>query len=50
MSSLEKFLTALVGVALVTTLVLPKHKGPEVITASGTALGNLLGKAMGGGN
>jgi hypothetical protein len=28
MSSLEKFLTAVVGVALVTTLVLPKHKGP----------------------
>jgi hypothetical protein len=47
MSSLEKFLTALVGVALVTTLVLPKHKGPEVITAGGNALGNLLSKAMG---
>lgn len=47
MSSIEKFLTALVGVALVTTLVLPKHKGPEVISAGGSALGNLISTAMG---
>lgn len=47
MSSVEKFLSALVGIALVTTLILPKRKTPEVIDAAATGISKMLGTAMG---
>lgn len=47
MSTLEKFLTGIVGVALVTTLVLPKRQTPAVVGAFGTALSRVMGTVMG---
>lgn len=47
MSTAEKVLTGIVGVALVATLVLPKRQTPQVISAFGTAFSNVLGTAMG---
>lgn len=47
MSTLEKFLTGAVGVALVTTMVLPKRQTPQVISAFGTALSRVMGTVMG---
>lgn len=47
MSTAEKVLTAIVGVGLVTTLVLPKRQTPQVVSAFGSAFSNILGTAMG---
>lgn len=47
MSTAEKVLTAIVGVAMVTTLVLPKRQTPAVINAAGGAFSKVLGTAMG---
>jgi len=47
MSTLEKFLTGIVGVAMVTTLVLPKRQTPTVVGAFGTALSRVMGTVMG---
>lgn len=47
MSTLEKFLTGIVGVALVTTMVLPKRQTPAVITAFGSSLSRVMGTVMG---
>jgi hypothetical protein len=47
MSTVEKVLTALVGVAMVTTLILPKRQTPQVISAFGNAFSNVAGTVMG---
>lgn len=47
MSTLEKFLTGVVGVALVTTMILPKRQTPAVVSAFGTSLSSVLGTVMG---
>lgn len=47
MSALEKFLTGVVGVALVTTMILPGRQTPQVTDAAGTALSRVLGTVMG---
>lgn len=47
MSALEKVLVAVVGVAMVTTLVLPKRQTPAVLTAGGNAFAKILGAAEG---
>lgn len=47
MSVLEKFLMGAVGVAMVTTMVLPKRQTPAVITAFGTSLSRVMGTVMG---
>jgi membrane DNA delivery protein len=48
MSDLEKIMVAIVGVALVTTLVLPKRNTASVLTAGGTAISSVLGTAING--
>lgn len=48
MSDLQKFLTAIVGIALITTLVLPKRQTPAVLTAGGKAVSSVLGTAING--
>ncbi len=47
MSTLEKVLTAVVGVAMVTTLILPKRQTANVISAAGKSFSSVLGTAMG---
>jgi hypothetical protein len=47
MSTLEKFLTGVVGVAMVTTMILPKRQTPAVVGAFGGALAKVLGTVMG---
>lgn len=47
MSTVERVLIAVVGVAMATTLVMPKRQTPAVITAAGNAFSKVLGKAMG---
>lgn len=47
MSTLEKFLTGIVGVALVTTLILPKRQTPAVVGAFGTSISKVMGTVMG---
>lgn len=47
MSVLEKFLTGAVGVALVTTMVLPKRNTAPVISAFANGLARVLGTVMG---
>lgn len=47
MSGLEKFLTAIVGIALVTTLILPKRQTPAVLNAAGSSLSAVLKASMG---
>lgn len=47
MSLMEKFLTGVIGVAMVTTMILPKRQTPAVISAFGSALSRTLGTAMG---
>lgn len=47
MSTLEKFLTGVVGVAMVTTMILPKRQTPAVVGAFGTSLARVLGTVMG---
>ena len=36
-----------VGVAMVTTMILPKRQTPAVITAAGSAFSKVLGTSMG---
>lgn len=47
MSVVEKFLTGIVAIGLVTTLILPKRQTPAVVGAFGTATSKVLGTAMG---
>lgn len=47
MSTLEKVLMGIVGVAMFTTAILPKRQTPAVITAGGNAFSKVLGTAMG---
>lgn len=49
MSTVERVALAIVGVALVTTLILPNRKTPQVIGATGTAFRTSLATAMGTG-
>jgi hypothetical protein len=49
MSMLEKILTGVVGIAMVTTLILPRRQTPAVINAAGGAFSKVLGTAMGSG-
>lgn len=47
MSTIEKFLMGVVGVALATTLILPKRQTPQVINAATGFVRGSLGTAMG---
>lgn len=47
MSQLEKILAGVVGVAMVTTLILPGRQTPAVIEKITTGFAKILGKAMG---
>lgn len=49
MSTIERIALAIVGVAMVTTLVLPRRQTPQVIGATGTAFRQSLATAMGTG-
>jgi hypothetical protein len=49
MSTVEKVALAIVGVAMITTLILPGRQTPAVINATGTAFSRSLGTAMGTG-
>jgi len=49
MSTLERVALAIVGVAMITTLVLPGRQTTKVIGASGTAFRQSLATAMGTG-
>jgi hypothetical protein len=49
MSSLERVALAIVGVAMITTLVLPRRQTPAVINATGNAFRTSLATAMGTG-
>lgn len=49
MSAIEKFLTAIVGVALVTTLILPKRQTPAVINSATGFVRGVTATAMGTG-
>jgi len=49
MSTIEKFLMGVVGVALVTTLILPKRQTPQVINAAGSFARGVVATAMGTG-
>jgi hypothetical protein len=46
-STVEKVLMGVIGVAMITTLVLPRRQTPQVINAAGTAFNRSLGTAMG---
>jgi hypothetical protein len=47
MTIAEKLITGVIGVALVTTLILPKRQTPQVTGAFFKGFANLLGTAMG---
>jgi hypothetical protein len=47
-SNIAKVLTAVIGVALVTTLVMNGHQTASVLGAAGTAFNNALGTAITG--
>ncbi len=47
MSTVEKIALAIVGVAAITTLVLPNRKSADVIKAGGNVFVRALGTAMG---
>jgi hypothetical protein len=47
MSTIEKFLMGVVGIALATTLILPKRQTPQVIKAATDFARATLGTAMG---
>jgi hypothetical protein len=47
MSTIEKFLLGVVGIAMVTTLILPNRKTPDVIKAGTGFVRGTLGTAMG---
>jgi hypothetical protein len=49
MTTIEKVLTGIIGVALVTTLILPRRQTPQVIQAAGNAFRGSLATAMGTG-
>lgn len=49
MSTAEKIIGGIVGVAMVTTLILPRRQTPQVITAAFTGLRGFLATAMGTG-
>lgn len=49
MSTIEKFMMGVVGVALITTLVLPKRQTPQVISAATGFVRGSLATAMGTG-
>ncbi len=49
MSTLEKFLTGVTGIALATTLLLPKRQTPQVINAFTQFVRGTLATAMGTG-
>lgn len=49
MSTFQKLMTGVVGIALATTLVLPKRQTSQVISAGGGALSNLFATVMGTG-
>jgi len=49
MSTVEKIALAIIGVALATTLILPRRQTPQVIGATGTAFRQSLATAMGTG-
>lgn len=48
MSSVQKIALAIVGVAALTTLVLPGRQSPAVINAVGGSFSNALGTAIKG--
>jgi hypothetical protein len=47
MSTVEKVLMGIVGVAMVTTVLLPKRQTPAVMNAFGSSFSKVLGTAMG---
>jgi hypothetical protein len=49
MSTIEKFMMGVVGIALVTTLILPKRQTPQVIGAATGFVRGTLATAMGTG-
>jgi hypothetical protein len=49
MSTIEKFMMGVVGIALITTLVLPKRQTPQVINAAANFTRGTLATAMGTG-
>jgi hypothetical protein len=48
-TTIEKVLMGIIGVAMVTTLILPKRQTPRVIGAAGNAFRGSLATAMGTG-
>jgi hypothetical protein len=48
MNDVTKVLTAIVGVALITSLVLPGRQTAQVLTAAGGVFNNSLGTAIKG--
>lgn len=49
MSTVEKFMAGLIGIAMVTTLILPKRQTPQVINAATGFVRGTLSTAMGTG-
>lgn len=49
MSTVEKFMAGIVGVALITTLILPKRQTPQVINAATGFVRGTMATAMGTG-
>lgn len=49
MSTVEKFMAGIVGVALITTLILPKRQTPQVINAATSFVRGTMATAMGTG-
>lgn len=49
MTTIEKVLMGIIGVAMVTTLILPRRQTPQVINAAGNAFRGSLSTAMGTG-
>lgn len=47
MSTIEKFLTGVVAIGLITTAVLPRRETAKVITAAGNAVSNIGGTFLG---
>jgi hypothetical protein len=47
-SAIQKVALAIVGVAAITTLVLPNHQGAQVISAAGGVFNSALGTAITG--
>lgn len=49
MTTVEKFMAGIVGIALITTLILPKRQTPQVIGAATGFVRGTLSTAMGTG-